>query len=259
MDKKFFFFDVDNTLTVWPSRKIPASTLYCLRKLQEEGHRAGLATGRIQADAAKYAELAGVGDFVSDGGHSITIDNRLVEMESMDLVKCRALIAQLDEQDIQWAVTFENKPVRWSRFTDLQKQISPWDYFETRIDPGFDYRKLDRIYKIYVYMSPEEEALYNIDHKGLTYVRYGVDSMLFEPMDKARGICHIMDYYGLPYESVVVFGDGSNDVPMFQPQWFNVAMGNAQPELKALADYITDDSDQDGILNACRVFGWIKE
>ena len=38
-----------------------------------------------------------------------------------------------------------------------------------------------------------------------------------------------------------------------------VAMGNAQPELKALADYITDDSDQDGILNACRVFGWIKE
>ena len=34
-----------------------------------------------------------------------------------------------------------------------------------------------------------------------------------------------------------------------------IAMGNAVPELKEVADYITDPIGQDGIYNACRKFG----
>lgn len=56
---------------------------------------------------------------------------------------------------------------------------------------------------------------------------------------------------------IVVFGDGMNDRTMFRREWFRIAMGNAKPELKALASYITDRADEDGIYNACRHFGWI--
>jgi hydroxymethylpyrimidine pyrophosphatase-like HAD family hydrolase len=34
-------------------------------------------------------------------------------------------------------------------------------------------------------------------------------------------------------------------------------MGNACPEAKAAADYITDDVDEDGVFNALRHFGVI--
>ncbi|MFQ8978968.1 MAG: hydrolase, partial [Veillonella sp.] len=29
MEQKFFFFDIDNTLAVWPEGKIPDSAQYC--------------------------------------------------------------------------------------------------------------------------------------------------------------------------------------------------------------------------------------
>ena len=44
---------------------------------------------------------------------------------------------------------------------------------------------------------------------------------------------------------------------MFGQGWLSVAMGNARPELKEIADYITTDVDKDGLWNACRHFGWI--
>ena len=73
------------------------------------------------------------------------------------------------------------------------------------------------------------------------------------------GVKKMMDILGAPYEDVVVFGDGLNDVSMFLPEWTSIAMGNAKAPLKELADYITDDCDKDGILKACQHFGWVPQ
>ncbi|MBQ5753927.1 MAG: HAD hydrolase family protein, partial [Alistipes sp.] len=45
----------------------------------------------------------------------------------------------------------------------------------------------------------------------------------------------------------------------FVDDWTKVAMGNAIPELKARADYITTDVDKDGIYNACIALGLFEE
>ena len=42
---------------------------------------------------------------------------------------------------------------------------------------------------------------------------------------------------------------------MFIDDWTTVAMGNAVPELKAKADFITTEVDRDGIWNACIKLG----
>ena len=65
MEQKFFFFDIDNTLAVWPEGKIPESAQYSLDELKRRGHRVALATGRIQVDAKRFAEQAGLTDFCS--------------------------------------------------------------------------------------------------------------------------------------------------------------------------------------------------
>ena len=44
-------------------------------------------------------------------------------------------------------------------------------------------------------------------------------------------------------------------ITMFTDDWYKVAMGNAIPELKAKADFITDNVDADGIYNACQKLG----
>ena len=56
---------------------------------------------------------------------------------------------------------------------------------------------------------------------------------------------------------MVVFGDGLNDRQMFRDAPFAIAMGNAIPQLKELADYVCPSADEDGIYRACQHFGWI--
>lgn len=81
--------------------------------------------------------------------------------------------------------------------------------------------------------------------------------MLIEPVHKERGIFEVMKRYHLTDEDVVVFGDGMNDRSMFRDEWFSIAMGNAKPQLKEKAKYITKRADDDGIYYACKKFGWI--
>ena len=77
------------------------------------------------------------------------------------------------------------------------------------------------------------------------------------PMVKGEGVRRMIAHYGMEPADVVVFGDGYNDLSMFNPEWLNIAMGNAREELKAAADYITADCNNDGIYEACKNFGWI--
>jgi hydroxymethylpyrimidine pyrophosphatase-like HAD family hydrolase len=47
-----------------------------------------------------------------------------------------------------------------------------------------------------------------------------------------------------------VLGDMGNDVEMFRRAGFAIAMGNATPEVKALAQAITLSNDEDGFAAA---------
>ena len=57
-------------------------------------------------------------------------------------------------------------------------------------------------------------------------------------------------------EQVVVFGDDTNDLVMFDPAFYKVAMGNACDELKEKADFIADNNVDNGIYKACEAHGW---
>ena len=53
------------------------------------------------------------------------------------------------------------------------------------------------------------------------------------------------------------FGDSGNDLGMLAAVETAVAMGNAMPEVKAVADYVTDDVAHDGTVTAMQHFGLI--
>ena len=77
--------------------------------------------------------------------------------------------------------------------------------------------------------------------------RFSPYVLFVEPVDKGNGVKRVMDVYGADYADAVVFGDGSNDISMFLPEWTCVAMGNAIDELKARADFVTTDADKDAV------------
>ena len=65
---------------------------------------------------------------------------------------------------------------------------------------------------------------------------------------KATGLVVIADLLGVDPRDVLVFGDMPNDLPMFGwAGWSRVAVGNAHPEVRAIADELTSSNDEDGV------------
>ena len=81
--------------------------------------------------------------------------------------------------------------------------------------------------------------------------------MIPEKGGKGTGLVATLERYGLAPEEAIAFGDGENDLTMFDECGCSVAMGNAWDLVRERADYVTDDLDSDGIWNACEHFGLI--
>jgi Cof subfamily protein (haloacid dehalogenase superfamily) len=64
---------------------------------------------------------------------------------------------------------------------------------------------------------------------------------------KGEALKFVSLYQNIPLDRVMAIGDNINDIEMIQAAGFGIAMGNAIPELKEKADWITADNDEDGL------------
>ena len=76
---------------------------------------------------------------------------------------------------------------------------------------------------------------------------------------KGAGIEKILEYFQLSKEEAIAFGDGDNDLEMFQAVGTGVAMGNASENLKSIASSTCGCASEDGIYHYCVEHGLIKE
>lgn len=73
---------------------------------------------------------------------------------------------------------------------------------------------------------------------------------LFEGMalgvDKGSGLRKLCALLAIDPQRVLAIGDNDNDIPLLQAAGYGVAMGNATPGLKAVADWIAPPIEEDG-------------
>lgn len=259
MRKKYFFFDIDGTLTTKnPGGVIPESTHMALRQLKQKGHFVAIATGRAECMAREFAQECQISNMVHDGGNGLTVDGQIVYIKPLERAKALKVIHECVAKNIPMCLALDNSLKRYSHnhLLDLN-HAEGQKMFDLEVIEGLDYDALPEIFKIFIGLQPGEEKRLETLHE-LGYTRYHENHIIVEPDDKVQGIRDMMDYLQAPFEDVVVFGDGHNDLSMIQAAPISVAMGNAIDEVKALATYVTSRSDEDGIAKACRHFGWIE-
>ena len=256
MNIRAIFFDIDGTLLVNDSRhQMPESTLHALQMAHAKGIRLFVATGRVPSMATPLWDLfpfdgilAMTGQYCYDRSgnllHSMPMDaedlRRLMEIQEKDPFPC--LIA---EGDACFMASYAEEIARHFAMHDLP---TPELY---------DVRRADThpVYQLIVY-NPEvnNPKLKPLRHIRITNAATYCHDVLPASGGKHIGIRAVAAHYGILPEEIMVFGDGKNDVDMLQYAGFGVAMGNACPEAKAAADYITDAITEDGIFNALRHF-----
>lgn len=102
----------------------------------------------------------------------------------------------------------------------------------------------------YEELSPVKNAISGI--KGIDHTFYRDTytwkyylEIFSENASKANGIKYLRSKYG--FDEVICFGDNLNDLSMFSESDIKIAIGNAVPELKEMADFITSENDCDGV------------
>ncbi|HEX9072066.1 MAG TPA: Cof-type HAD-IIB family hydrolase [Pseudolabrys sp.] len=68
--------------------------------------------------------------------------------------------------------------------------------------------------------------------------------------NKGVALSEIARLLAVPLAEIAVIGDGGNDIAMFERSGLSIAMGNASPEVRQAADFVTDSNRDDGFANA---------
>ena len=71
-------------------------------------------------------------------------------------------------------------------------------------------------------------------------------------VNKGRALRTVAARLGIALEETVAFGDGLNDLELLETAGWGVAMENAHPQLKAIADEIAPHHDEDGVARYLR-------
>ena len=74
MNRKFFFFDIDGTLTIKETGQIVPSALSAIDRLKANGHFVAIATGRAAYKAIPMLDICHMDHMVCNGGAGIVIN-----------------------------------------------------------------------------------------------------------------------------------------------------------------------------------------
>lgn len=76
---------------------------------------------------------------------------------------------------------------------------------------------------------------------------------------KGTALRFLSEYYNIPLSETVAIGDNLNDLTMIELAGTGVAVGNAEEELKARADYVTVTNDEGAVKKVIEKFGYVHE
>ena len=260
MSRKYFFFDIDGTLTNLETRQLIPSALKTIECLQKAGHFVAIASGRAYYKTKDVARQAHIHNVVCNGGAGIVLDDKMVKNEPLDKEKALALLNEANQLDLGTLVAFDDSIDVFMNDERFIKQVGlrqePKRYY---FDPNKSYAEVKDIYKIYLAVNQEDEDKLTLKD-SLGHVRFGDGYLTYQHDKKDQGIKNMLKIVGGKDEDVFVFGDAENDVVMFRDEWYKVALkshATGNELLRSKADYVSDYAENDGIYKACKKLGFI--
>ena len=222
-DYRIIALDLDGTL-LNSQRVVTPRTLDLLLRLQEEGHKIVISTGRPIFGATKVAELLQLEKF---GGYVMAYNGGVVQ---------------------DW----KTKEIIYSNF--LQHDAIKRN--------GLTFKKVDNFLKEVTYpiskcmIIGEPDSLHQLEERILdthptSFTVYRSEPFFLEVVpeniNKATGLSVLLRHLIVPQSILIAFGDSYNDIPMIHFAGIGVAMGNAPQEVKDAADHIAPTNDEEGV------------
>ncbi|WP_062048145.1 Cof-type HAD-IIB family hydrolase [Bacillus sp. JCM 19034] len=92
-----------------------------------------------------------------------------------------------------------------------------------------------------------EDAHAEVIEQRMWGAPWNIIEIIRSGINKAIGIQKAAEYYNIPKERIIAFGDEDNDLEMIEYAGQGVAMSNAIEPLKSIANAVTSSNEEDGI------------
>lgn len=271
MEKKLLVLDIDGTL-VNDKKEITPRTKEALFQVMERGHSVMIASGRPTPGVQKYVDELKLAEY---GGYVLTYNGARVQdcstgkelyEKKLSNSLLRPIYEYAEAHDLG-IITYQQDMTKEPQVLS-GRRLDEWILLEARIncltagvcENFLDYVNYD-IYKILLTADPEKSGQYMKELQELFGASANVmrsEAFFIEVtarnIDKARTLKKVIGPIGVSQSNTICCGDAFNDITMVEYAGIGVAMGNAKPEVKAVADYITASNEEDGIAEVVEHF-----
>lgn len=254
---KIIFFDIDGTLVDMQTKQISTKTAEALRQLKTNGIKICIATGRSPISLPK---IEGV-----DFDAYLTFNGSYCYHESETIYSNP--ICTNDVQQIIRNATAIGRPVSVATkerlaANGIDEDLAEYYSFAHLVlteSEDFESISQEKVYQVMLGCRETDYPTILAGVEGAKIVAWWDRAVDIIPADggKGIGIQKILEYYRIDRNESMAFGDGNNDIEMLKTVGTGVAMGNASPQLKAIADDICSNVSEDGVYHYCVEHGLI--
>jgi len=281
MNKKIIFLDIDGTL-VDDDGMIPESAKAACIEARKNGHLIYLCTGRSKAEIYDFIMEVGFDGIIGAGGGFVEIEGEMLYHHKVSDEDVKHMVDYFDEHDLDFYLESNGGLFASKNFLPHVERLI---YGDVDNDPVAREKKEQRPHPFITGLTIGEDNLYRSDvnkacfleNKNVPFEQikkefagkfeviqctvsaFGQDSgeLMVPGIHKAVAIEKLIQHLGISREDTIGIGDGMNDAEMIEYCALGIAMGNAKPGLKAIADDITDAVDKDGLFHSFKKHGLI--
>lgn len=262
---KAAFFDVDGTIVSFKDHKLIPSAIEAINKLREKNIKVFVATGRALFQLDYILDNLKLDGLVTLNGCNSFIDSEEIFRAHLHKDDLYRLSEYLEKNNNPFSCNLITKnDIYINAFT--KEVLDMYREFNITVPKIVNFKEyINKNYSdilqinLFVNKEKEEELMKEIFiNSEATRWADSFADINCKGITKITGVLKIIEHFNIDISETIAFGDGGNDFTMIQNVGIGVAMGNANEHLKEVADYITDNVDDDGVYKALKHFNIIE-
>lgn len=255
------FFDVDGTLIDSQTHNIPASTMKALHALRKRGIKTAIASGRDMKNLQmiQTLDLTCFDGFVLNNGMCIydaACNCIFAHTFSKDMVQNLLTYAKTVDMTL---ILESRNDIYTATAVNSYVAIANAYYHETTPHPGI--WQGEDILKISCFQAKEHvfPSFIKEHHLHILPTPTTTFDITLAGVSKLTGIHELMQYWHLPIDDFLCFGDHDNDIEMLQGAAIGIAVQDplGSPALQKLADDVCPRASEDGIYHYLKTHNYI--
>ena len=277
MESKIILIDVDGTLVDYEGR-LPESATEAIRRARKNGHKVYICTGRSEAEVYDYIWDIGLDGMIGGNGSYVKDGDKVIMHQKISAEETRHIVDWLHSRGLEFYLEcnsglYGSENFEEAALVTIQEysnrkgrdgsQMTVRKAFPDMIFGADMYR--DDVNKVSFILGTYQDYLDSAaefpDLKPGTWGGAGEKALFgdlgVKDIDKGKAIDILLQHIGASLDATIAFGDAKVDIPMLEKCAIGVAVESGGDEIKAMADYVTDAVDEDGIYNAFKYLGLI--